>query len=135
MSDNPTPERDAQGGMRALVIPAEGEAYVTYLGGGDADQLRQMQEIVGGYIEAVASTFGVVGWCDEEGKFKGYKWNLAAQAILIDAGLIPGDRLMGTWLFTGEDGPEIAPLTNAHLTEIHRRLTAVLRGAQEEGGG
>jgi hypothetical protein len=106
--------------MRALLITADGDLQeVDYDG-----ELSSLQGFVGGYVEAVRTTFGVLGWCDEEGLLKNKPWNPYAQGIFSDAGLMPGMPLVGDWLFTGEDGPDCAPLTDEQMTTLMRLVRA-----------
>ena len=61
-----------------------------------ANDLKLLQDLVGGYLEAFSIQGGPVNTillCDEEGKLKGKQPNI----------MIPGDVIVGTVLFVGSD--------------------------------
>lgn len=62
-------------------------------------ELREMQELVGGYIETVPSkTRGEIIVVDEEGTFKSYLPNPKANALVRDDVLRVGGMIYGTAL-------------------------------------
>ena len=58
--------------------------------------LRQMQEIVGGYIQIIPTTNGEMLVCDEEGKLKDKKLNMKAsgKVELFPTDYIAGDAIL-----------------------------------------
>ena len=87
--------------MRVLMIQPEKRSYVTEIDG----SLKSMQEIVGGYIEAICPFEDKVAIvCNEEGKLKpDTEWYR----------LIPecGDIIKGTFFICGVDGEEFTDLS------------------------
>jgi hypothetical protein len=59
--------------------------------------LENLQKTVGGYIETVPLTCGVIAIVNEEGKIKGLERNLR----------IPGDVLCGTIILIGTKGEDL----------------------------
>lgn len=60
-------------------------------------QLKELQEMVGGYIEIVSAGKGKIMVIDDEGKLKGKPVNDAATMIFMQAGgydIIAGDALV-----------------------------------------
>lgn len=77
--------------MLIVVIPPDAPAYVSEI----ENELRRMQEVVGGYIETVRLTDGIRVVCNEEGLI----WGLPPNKHL------PG--FMGTvFLISSEAGPD-----------------------------
>ena len=77
------------------------------LGGGVREiepDLATFQEIVGGYIEVVASGSGWIAYGDEEGRLKGYESNISASSFAVEIGGYPPDILVGPVVFVGYDG-------------------------------
>jgi hypothetical protein len=60
------------------------------------NELSALQEVVGGYIEAVSLPNGIVLWCNEEGLLEGLPQNL----ILLGDRSVP---IVGDALFTSAD--------------------------------
>lgn len=60
--------------------------------------LEALQELVGGYIEAIRIHNELIVIVDEEGKLKNKQTNM----------YLPGDRLVGTVVVVGENGEEFA---------------------------
>ncbi len=93
--------------VNAFVIePGEKPAYHQQLPGGDAGgSLQALQQLVGGYIEAVSGDDWTL-YLNEEGKLQGLPVNRTATLFLNE--LIPGfaqrDVLVGTVVFVGADG-------------------------------
>src|SRR5215831_15225353 len=92
----------------AVVIPVDGDPYRLDLADDEAGSLRQMQEVVGGYIEAVYVEWplptsgliaGMLMWVNEEGKLHGLPRNRTAS-------LIANQVIAGNVLLTGEADPE-----------------------------
>ena len=61
--------------------------------------LSNLQNTVGGYIEAIPLTDGMVVICNEEGKLRGMEHNMR---------LPWGDVLVGTIIICGADGDEFS---------------------------
>jgi hypothetical protein len=107
----------------AVLVPANGMIQVANID--DSQELKQLQSLVGGMIEAVTMQNGDTMWVNEEGKLLGLPINsVATQWLLIsrigtgfDADIICGDVvLMGA---VDEDGdvqsasPELIAMVNA----------------------
>lgn len=86
-----------------LAATADGGPVVTY---------EELSAGVGGYVEALGldCVDGVVMWLNEEGKLFGLAPNPAAHALVADAGLAPGDVIVGDVVLTGmnSDGDAVA---------------------------
>jgi hypothetical protein len=90
--------------IQVMVIPPEGPAELVVL----SQDIRSLQSIVGGYIEAVNTMYDEAGvsqaifWCNEEGKLQGLPVNERATALwyALEGGPT-GDRLCGTVILTG----------------------------------
>jgi hypothetical protein len=65
--------------------------------------LQDLQEILGGHVEAVTLAQGVTGFINEDGKALGLPLNTLATCLLEKAGGIPGDHIAGRMLVTGDD--------------------------------
>lgn len=63
--------------MKAILIPAEGEARIIELD----NELKALQKAVGGYIETVTMSGDCCLVCDEEGLLKGKPLNKAASRL------------------------------------------------------
>ena len=98
---------------KGVVIETTGTARVIELD----DTLAQLQQAVGGYIEAVTLPNGATMWLNEEGKINGLDHNQQAQFI-FDRSFGPGvDVIVGNAVITGgpdEEG-ETLGLTNEQL--------------------
>jgi hypothetical protein len=91
---------------RALVIPVEGP--ITELELRRPDSLRQLQEAVGGYIEAVdlpefiRDSERATCYVNEEGKLTGLPFNGRATDLLVPGvGLFWGDYIAGPMVVCG----------------------------------
>jgi hypothetical protein len=96
--------------MKALVIRSEGPIEEIELVGGGS-QLKQLQELVGGYVEAVP----LPGFVDRQGKATAYingegkfdpdcKPNMRATDFFVPGiGLMYGDHIAGTLVLCGFD--------------------------------
>jgi hypothetical protein len=77
-----------------------------------ADDLKALQEAVGGTIERVPLNGGIDMYVNEDGKLYDLERNLVAQVIVNHAGtrLLPGDHIVGTVMLFGgidDDGDEL----------------------------
>jgi hypothetical protein len=96
--------------MKALVIRSEGPIEEIELVGGDG-QLKQLQELVGGYIQAIPLPDFVdrqgkaTAYINEEGKFEpDCKPNMRATDFFVPGiGLMYGDYIAGTLVLCGFD--------------------------------
>jgi Domain of unknown function (DUF3846) len=83
--------------------------------------LRKMQDVVGGYIEAVRMSdtyYGSIMWLNEEGKLKGLEPNVIATMMVSD--IIAPDYIVGNVLITGDEDKEgeIMQLTDEQMTVL-----------------
>lgn len=95
--------------INAIVIPVEGEWTLGVI----EQDLRTLQGIVGGYLEAVNTMHDEDGypqaiiWCNEEGKLEGLPINRRATALWYALNRGPtGDTLSGTVILTGPSDSE-----------------------------
>lgn len=79
--------------------PDEKYGHVTYI----SDSLENLQKTVGGQIEIVSIGGGAVCICNKEGKIIGLEKN-----FIIGTKHIVIDRIAGTAIIAGTDGPELA---------------------------
>jgi hypothetical protein len=88
--------------MRAINITPEGAVTTDELE--TAQLLEQLQAAVGGYIETIALTPGLVMVINEEGKVYGLPANDTATRLTqhYAAGLLPWDRIVGPALVVGQ---------------------------------
>lgn len=122
--------------MKAIVIPQEGPFRWTDIP--DTGALPVLQELVGGYIEAVPipdfvdRTGRSTAYINEEGKFHpDCKPNMAATDFLVPGiGLMPGDFIAGNLILVGfnPDTGDHAPLP----PKVHDRANLI---ASESGRG
>ena len=83
------------------------------------NELKILQDLVGGLIEPIKVADNVVAICDEEGKLKGLEPNFFFGAI--------GDVIVGPVIFAGERGDEFCSLADDDADLINR----ILRGGFE----
>lgn len=91
--------------MKVLVIQADNAATLEEAPSEEMAQLRWMQDKVAGHITAVrGDDWAAV--CNEDGMPLGLPTNWAATALAKSLGWLPlpGDRLVGTVVFTGRRG-------------------------------
>ena len=80
--------------------------------------LKEMQEIVGGYIEIIRPFDDPVALvCDEEGKLKGYELNRA---------IVGKDIIAGTFFLAGIDEDDLTDLSD----ELAEKYEALFRSPQ-----
>ena len=82
--------------IKVLVVEPGKEPYVSEL----SNELKPMQELVGGYIETVTLSPDAVLICNEEGKLNGLKANRR----------LGGDILVGTFFISGTYGEDFISL-------------------------
>ena len=79
---------------KAKLYKADGTIIEVVPSNGTDFQLKELQEMVGGYIEIVSAGKGKIMVIDDEGKLKGKPVNDAATMIFMQAGyydIIAGD--------------------------------------------
>lgn len=77
-----------------------------------SNSLENLQKTVGGYIEAVTLTDGIVILCNEEGKLKGLEPNFH----------LPYDTMVGTVIICGTDGDEFGDIPEGFFTTWKKLL-------------
>ena len=75
--------------------------------------LKALQRIVGGYIETVTITDGVVLICNEEGKIRDLPVNCTVAGI--------PDRLYGTVIIAGTEGDEFTDIPDFITLDFWKR--------------
>lgn len=90
--------------VKVLIIPPDGPGEVREL----PQDIRTLQGVVGGYIEAVKTMWDDDGnaqailWCNEEGKLQNLPVNRRATALWYSLNRGPtGDTLCGTVIVSG----------------------------------
>lgn len=96
--------------MKVIIVKPNVPAYAEEV----KNELKELQEIVGGYLEVVPLLPGAVIVCNEEGKLKGLEPNL----------LVGGDIIHGTFFICNIDGEEFASLTEKQATDYIAVLNA-----------
>lgn len=86
------------------------------------NELRPLQQEVGGYLESVTLAEDVCVLCDEEGRMKGKPYNTT----------VCGVSFVGTILIVGVAGEELADLTEKQEESL--RCMGILPGSAEEQG-
>ena len=89
--------------MKVLVFKPNEESFTANI----KNELRALQETVGGYIETVKIDKDTTLICNEEGKLKGFEANR----------IINGDLIVGTFLLCGIKGPEFCSLTEEQISK------------------
>ena len=87
--------------MKVVIVEPGKPGYVKDI----EDKLENLQQIVGGYIEAITLKPGVVLVCNEEGKIKGLPINR-------DIGF---DYICGTFFICGTKGEDFASLNDIQV--------------------
>ena len=110
----------------ALIIRPDGTTYIQET----ATDLASLQRLVGGYIEAVhLDSIDSHAYVNEEGKFRGLRFNPAATAFLdaVTPGSAPHGRIRGTMvvLGNGPDGDE-ADLPVSRVVAVLRYTGALV---------
>lgn len=92
--------------------------------------LKLLQAMVHGHIESMNLNFfgltpiGVISWIDEEGKLNEDEWTMPLYSPYT---LDLVDTLVGSIVFTGEQGPCCTALTLRDCQEIERRIRSYWR--------
>ena len=87
-----------------------------------SNDLRALQDIVGGYIETVTFTTDCVAICNEEGRIRGMAHNIC----------FCGVDFVGPVIFVGADGEEFTDLTQETAAFLIRELTKEEERARRE---
>ena len=93
------PDSETGDSMKNVIVHPGGYTEDLTDPGEDGYSLRELREIVGGYIEIVSATHGRIAVIDEEGKLKDKEFNALATQMAGEDNLRPGDHLVGTVLF------------------------------------
>jgi len=88
----------------AITINTEGEVKEVQLSNGD-DNLAQLQEAVGGLVQAIDLTPNLTLWCNEEGKLHNLPINFSA-TLLWEKYFGQTDVILGNVILTGGTGKE-----------------------------
>lgn len=95
---------------KALLIPVEGPVVELELSANSTERLRQLQEGVGGWIEAVSLPSFIpranraTAYVNEEGKLEGLPINRRATDFMVPGvGLMWGDYIAGPFIVVGFD--------------------------------
>ena len=86
------------------------------------NELKPLQQEVGGYLESVTLAEDVCVLCDEEGRMKGKPYNTT----------VCGVSFVGTILIVGVAGEDFADLTEKQEESL--RFLGILPGSAEEQG-
>mgnify|MGYP002768631405 FL=1 len=87
-----------------------------------SNDLRALQDIVGGYIETVTFTDDCCAICNEEGRLRGMAPNIC----------FCGVDFVGPVIFVGADGEEFTDLTQEQAAFLIRELTKEEERARRE---
>lgn len=92
-------------GPLMLIVPPTGPAHTEHLPEQEAKQVARLQELVGGWIEAIGVPGAWHAYCNEEGKLHGQQFNDPAQILALYCGWQHrGDYLVGPVVFLGTEG-------------------------------
>lgn len=94
--------------IRVLLVPPgiEEPARVVTIPADPTTLLRELQKLVGGFIEGVSGFGDWVAYVDEEGKLKMSPTNPRATVLAHVHGWPKGDIICGPAVFLGRNGPE-----------------------------
>lgn len=105
--------------IRVVIVEAGKLPITQYIG----NDLKSMQEVVGGYIEEVMLDDGTVLICNEEGKLRGLKPNRR----------VGNDIIVGTFFIAGDDGSEdLVSLTDEQIKQYTECFQEIKEISQEE---
>ena len=105
--------------IRVLIIEAENHPRIENI----HNDLKKMQDIVGGQIEEIGFGEDAVLICNEEGKLMNLKANRS----------VSNDIIAGTFFIAGDDGgEELISLTDEQIKEITDRFYEIEEHTQEE---
>jgi hypothetical protein len=130
MSQKVSPQRVAARPIRALIIQPDNTYEVREV----AQELKTLQGLVGGYVEAV-STDHCTFWCDEEGDFKRQPCNILATYLWwkIDPTMEAKDVLQGSVFATGvaDDAADSLPVSDG-VIDLFERIEQIWRETEGE---
>lgn len=105
--------------IKVVIVEAGKLPATQYIG----NDLKSMQEVVGGYIEEVILDDGTVLICNEEGKLRGLKPNRR----------VGNDIIAGTFFIAGDDGSEdLVSLTDEQIKQYAECFQEIEEISQEE---
>lgn len=105
--------------IKVVIVEAGKLPATQYIG----NDLKSMQEVVGGYIEEVMLDDGTVLICNEEGKLRGLKPNRR----------VGNDIIAGTFFIVGDDGSEdLVSLTDEQIKQYTECFQEIEEISQEE---
>lgn len=105
--------------IKVVIVEAGKLPATQYIG----NDLKSMQEVVGGYIEEVMLDDGTVLICNEEGKLRGLKPNRR----------VGNDIIAGTFFIAGDDGSEdLVSLTDEQIKQYAECFQEIEEISQEE---
>lgn len=120
---------------QALVITPT-NVYGLYDLSVNGNELANLQQLVGGWVQMVGLTEDIDLWCNEEGKMTGLPLNVPA-TIAWEVAHGPTDVMVGTVVLTGSHGDQIDSIDLQKLysflstTEDGGLLGDVIRGSIE----
>jgi len=98
---------------KAVKITTRGQITIFDLG---LNELEQLQQAVGGYVQAVNLNDDVTLWCNEEGKIHGLPHNAMAQRLWDRTFGADTDHIVGDVVLTGlADDGETTGLTDEQM--------------------
>ena len=108
--------------MRAVIKkPGESPEII------DVDNdLKPLQEAVGGYIEHFSLTRGIGILCDEDGRFKGPVVDGRVTSLPYTFAFDEYVVFVGAVLFVGESGDDFTDLTDEQVDLINRSFEGIL---------
>lgn len=83
--------------------------------------LKSMQDLVGGYIQAIPVSYDAELVCDEEGRMKGYPVNRFA--FTIDGDVI--DLISGNFFIVGAGKDDFVSLTDEQISTYKEMYSSV----------
>lgn len=105
--------------IKVVIVEAGKLPATQYIG----NDLKSMQEVVGGYIEEVMLDDGTVLICNEEGKLRGLKPNRR----------VGNDIIAGTFFIAGDDGSEdFVSLTDEQIKQYAECFQEIEEISEEE---
>lgn len=95
------------------------------------NELKALQNAVGGHIEHVGFGWGIGILCDEEGRFKGPLVDGRPTSLPFNFFLNPYGSIVGPALFVAEKGDEFVGLNDEQIALVWEFLNAL---TDEKGG-
>lgn len=100
----------------ALKVEPSGETEIVDMTG---DEVKKLQEAVGGFIEGISLTMNAMMWCNEEGIMDGLERNPFAEMI-YDAYVDRKNPILGTVMISGgcDEFGELCSLTQKQIDRL-----------------